>query len=100
MSNSRKTKPAQGDWIDLSMRSWQLGMDMVMVMSLRSARILAGGAIGRREANRMVSEKLLAAAQFGAAWSRLGPGPTGATGHMLDFYGPRVRRNRRRLTRR
>lgn len=101
MSKSRNISRTDADWVGLSIRSWQLGVDMAMVMGLRSARILAGGTIGRREANRMVTEKMVAAAELGAAWTGAAmPDPAVAADRLLDFYGPRVRRNRRRLLRR
>lgn len=89
------------DWMGLSLRSWQLGLDAAAVMGLRSMRIVAGGAIGRREANRMLSEKIAAAADLGPAYARaMTPTPAEAADTLLDIYGPRVRRNKRRLSRR
>lgn len=78
----------------------RLGADIQRVMTLRMMRIAAGGAIGRREAQLMVSEKIAA---FGEA--QVAMATALAAGHSLDIahkramtpYRRRVGANRRRL---
>ena len=71
-------------------------------MALRLVRIAAGGARGKAETQRMMSEKLaaLAEAQAAVAASAIEGGSSHRAGKkMLGVYGKRVRANRRRLSR-
>ena len=77
---------------------WILWADATMVVWLRSARLMGGGAPAKREAERMVSEKVDAVSE--ALWdvARLGPAngvETAAT--ALRPFKRRVSANRKRL---
>ena len=74
---------------------------MSMVIWLRSMRMMAGGKLADREAERMVSEKVTAAMTL---WPALMAGgieqlAEEATGRALEHYGKPVRANRKRLSR-
>ncbi len=87
-------------WMALWMNAARLGCEAQSVMALRVLRLAAGGARGRREANRMVTEKpaALAEAQMAAIVAAMNgaPGPKAAKA-MLKVYRKRVRGNKRRL---
>ena len=88
-------------WESLAMGTWLLSMEAAQVMWLRSLRIMAGGKIGQNEAQRMISEKLLANALL---WPALAAGgfaqsPEQIGARTLQHYGKPVRANRRRLSR-
>lgn len=92
-------KRGDDDWFSLSMRSWQLGMEAAAVMQLRSWRMMQGGKLAEREASRMFSEKMTAAMQLGSAMATtFNPTAASMTDAALDLYGPKIRRNRRRLS--
>ena len=77
-------------WFDLAM----LALESQQVIALRMLRLAAGGAGAQREARRMVSEKIVAAA---GANARL---MTGASpGSVVRSYRKKVRANARRLKR-
>jgi len=89
-------------WLALSAQAALLGWDAQQVIALRLVRIAAGGARGRAETQRMMTEKFAAAvaAQAVVAASAI----EGGAGHragkkLLGVYGKRVRANRRRLSR-
>src|ERR1700727_2998621 len=89
-------------WFALSSQAALLNFEAQGVMALRMMRLAAGGARGRSEAQRMVTEKIAARteAQAAAASAAI----TGGDGHrvakkVLGIYRKRVRGNRRRLTR-
>lgn len=86
---------------ELMFRAWLLGFDALTVVWLRSVRIGAGGAVAEREAQRMVGEKVSAAAeaQWRLASGAFGLAPLSILSGLMQFYAPRVRSNRRRLTR-
>jgi len=72
------------------------------VIGLRMMRLAAGGAAGTREAQRMVVEKAVAAAQAQAAAGMAlatGRGSHAAARAAAKPYRRAVRANRRRLTR-
>jgi hypothetical protein len=48
-------------WMSLAMKAWQIGLEAQSVIILRMLRLAAGGARAEAEANRMVTEKILAA---------------------------------------
>ena len=80
---------------------WKLGFDTTMlalesqtVIGLRLAKLATGGAAAQAEAQRMVSEKVLAAGQAAVT---LGTG--GSTHTVLKSYRRKVGANRRRLLR-
>jgi len=81
------------------LKSWmnlmRLGLESQHVIALRMARLSQGGAIGQAEANRMVMEKLTAAALASATIMA-------GAGHdkVVQDYRRTVRANARRLKRR
>lgn len=77
-------------WFDMA----TMTMDASFVIPLRLAKIAAGGAAGTREANGMVTEKLLAANR--AAITLMTGGKPEAV--MRDYLG-KVQANRKRLSR-
>ncbi len=78
-----------GPWFQLAM----LTAEAQQVMWLRMMRLAAGGPGAKREAERMVSEKVTAA---GAAAGRLMTGATADS--VVRGYRRKVRANARRLT--
>jgi hypothetical protein len=87
-------------WIGISLDAWRLGFEASTVIALRTAKIAAGGAAGRAESERMVQEKIDAAAALGAkAMSGgLGASPASMSARTLSHYRRRVAANRRRLS--
>jgi hypothetical protein len=84
-------------------RAAQAGWEAGAVIALRSMRLAAGGALAQREAQRMVTEKMLAGveAQTAAATAMMtGRGIDRATKSASAVYRRKVRANRRRLSRR
>ena len=94
--------PLWTSWFDLAADSWRLGLEAQTVVGLRLAKLAAGDAAAVTEAQRMVSEKVMAAAeaQTRAALDVF----SGQTQHTpkrtLALYRRKVRANRRRLSRR
>jgi hypothetical protein len=89
-------------WFDLTADSWRLGLEAQSVVALRLTKLAAGDAAALAEAQRMVTEKVLAAAE--AQTRTLGEVMTGQ-GHLapkrnLALYRRKVRANRKRLSRR
>ena len=87
-------------WIGIGMDAWALGLEASTVIGLRTLKIAAGGPAATAEANRMVQEKIDAAAelQMLAMTGGLGVTAPGATKKALALYRRKVRANRRRLT--
>ena len=86
---------------NLAFDSWMLGFEAASVMWLRGFRLMAGGKLAQREAERMISEKVVANAML-LPFLALGgfdqtPGQLGA--RTLSHYAKPVRANRRRLSR-
>jgi hypothetical protein len=69
-----------------------MAVDASLVIPLRLAKIAAGGGAGTREANGMVTEKLMAANRA-AVMLATGGKPEA----VLRHYGRKVRANRKRL---
>ena len=94
-------KSQETGWPALAVESWMLGAEMSMVIWLRTLRMMTGGAIAEREAERMVSEKVTAGMRFWPAMMAGGFDQSGEemTRRALAHYGPPVRANRRRLSR-
>jgi hypothetical protein len=92
-----KTNPWLGIWFD----SLALSLDIQAVVALRVLKIARGGASGRAEARRTVTEKIAAASalQALAVTGRLGTAPAQATARVVAHYAPKVRANRKRLAR-
>jgi hypothetical protein len=86
----------------LALTTFQLAAEAQQVASLRMLRLMAGGAIARREMNRMVTEKVwtFAQASMAAAMaSGSGRSRIGLAEDALGLYRGKVRANRRRLGR-
>ena len=81
------------DWLRLIFDATLLGMETQRVVSLRLARLAAGGAAAEAEAQRMVLEKGTA---FMEAATTLAFG--GSAGTVIRRYRSHVRANERRLT--
>jgi hypothetical protein len=71
-------------------------------MALRSVKLAQGGTSAQTEARRMLTEKVTAGLQLQqkVLAGGLGVTPQGAARKVLAHYGPRVRANRKRLSRR
>ena len=81
-------------WVDSSL----LLADAATVMAMRSWRMMLGGAVADREAERMVAEKVEAMFELaGALASGRVRTPAVAARKAVSVYGKRVRANRRRL---
>jgi hypothetical protein len=90
-------------WVVLTMRAFQLSWEAQSVIALRMLRLASGDVRGQAELNRMVVEKITAAAEAqvaAAAASRNGHKDHVVAGKALSVYKKRVRANRRRLSER
>jgi len=87
------------DWSQIALDSWMLGAEACLVIGLRGARLMGGGAEACREARLMVSEKVEAGRELGTALFSGGMGatPKAVVGNTVAFYLDGVRANRRRL---
>ena len=89
-------------WVVLTMRAFQLSWEAQSVIALRMLRLASGDVRGQAELNRMVVEKITAAAEAqvaAAAAIMNGHKDHVVAGKALSVYKKRVRANRRRLTR-
>lgn len=90
--------PDYAAWSQLWFDGWALWYDAATVMWLRSARIAGGGALGTRESQRMISEKLAVNGQLAMQLMTGGlTNPHAAATTAVRTYGRTVRANRRRL---
>jgi len=89
-------------WFGLGLEAWSLALEASSVMALRTVRIAAGGAAANREVAAMVSEKVTSglALQAKVLTAGLGASPQAMTAKTIAHFRPKVRANRRRLTRR
>ena len=87
-------------WIGIGMDAWSLGLEASTVIGLRTLKIAQGGSGGLAEAERMVSEKVEAAAvlQMRAITGDLGGTPASVSARTIAHYRRKVRANRRRLS--
>lgn len=87
-------------WFSLAVDSWSLGMEASTVVGMRMLRLSQGGPAAADEAERMVREKLEAAADLGALaiTGRLGATSETAASRTLKHIRGKVRANRARLT--
>jgi hypothetical protein len=88
-------------WVVLTMRAFQLSWEAQSVIALRMMRFASGDVRGQAELNRMVVEKITAAAeaQVAAAAAMMnGHKDHVIAGKALTVYKKRVRANRRRLS--
>ena len=88
-------------WPELAIEGWMLGAEMSAVIWLRSLRMMTGGRLATREAERMVGEKVTAAMTLVPAIlaGGLGQSAEEATGRAIAHYSKPVRANRKRLSR-
>lgn len=77
-------------WFDMAM----LGFEAQQVFWLRTMKLAKGGKRGEREARRMMTEKITAAAEAGQSLA-LGASPRS----VVSGYRRKVRANARRLSR-
>lgn len=89
-------------WFGIGLHAWSLGLEASTVMGLRTLKIAQGGARGRAEARRMVSEKVEAATalQLRALTGGLGATPASASARAIAHYRRKVKANQRRLNKR
>ncbi|WP_420480736.1 hypothetical protein [Bradyrhizobium japonicum] len=82
------------DWEYRTMWNWMmLGLESNRVIGLRIAKLMRGGKAAQREAQRMVSEKVLAAAKAGTSLM------AGASGNkIVEQYRRKVAANAKRLS--
>ncbi len=83
-----------GPWWQLGIDTALLGLEAQAVIGLRLTKLAAGGAAAQAEAQRMVSEKILAA---GEAAMQIASGAS--TGAVVAGYRRKVRANHQRLSR-
>lgn len=90
------------DWMSLAFDGWRLGAEASAVIAMRMAKIATGDAAAIAEAQRMVSEKIEAAAllQWKAMTGGLGTTPERQAKATIGHYRKAVGKNRRRLRRR
>lgn len=94
-------RPAEKTWPALAFDSWLLMGEASTVIWLRSMRLMMGGPLANREAQRMISEKLttgmtLMPALMAGGMTQSAEALSAAT---LAHYARPVRANRRRLSR-
>lgn len=84
----------------LAISAWWLWAEANMVIWQRLVLIGMGGAAGKDEARRMVTEKFAANAELALLLATgTYPTPETAAQGTIDFYGKRVSANRKRLAR-
>ncbi len=89
-------------WLLVGLKAMQIAIEAQSVIALRMLRLAAGGARMEAEAYRMVTEKVVAAAEAQAAAAAAvirGQSNHAAAAKGLNVYKRRVRANRRRLSR-
>jgi hypothetical protein len=94
-------KSLYGAWFDLAIDSWRLAADSQTVIAMRMMKLAAGDAAAAAEAQRMVSEKIIAA---GEVQGRIFAEALTGQAHLspqrtLTHYRRKVAANRRRLAR-
>ncbi len=95
------TKTPTKSWPELAIEGWLLGAEISAVIWMRSVRMMTGGKLAGREAERMVSEKVTAAMTLVPAIMAGGVGQSAeeVTGRAIAHYRAPVRANRKRLSR-
>lgn len=88
-------------WTSLAFDTWALGVEASAVIGLRMMKLAAGGAAAQAEAQRMVSEKVVAGLTLPmlAATGQLGASAPAVASGSLTHLRRKVRANRRRLSR-
>ena len=93
-SASRAMSHAQALGMDL----WMLGLESAAVIGMRSFKLAMGGDATGAETQRMVAEKITAAAELPMVMAGAGPSPEAAMKSAVRHYTKKVRANRRRLS--
>ena len=90
------------DWTSLAWQSWSLAVDASAVIAMRLAGFARLEEDSLVEAQRMISEKIEAAAfiQTKALTGGLGRSPAAGAQKVVSHYRKAVAKNRRRLSRR
>ena len=90
----------RNQWFHAATQVWGASIDAMMVIALRTARIARGGETGAAEARLMVQEKIDAGMelQAKALQGKLGTSPESILAKTVAHYRPKLRANRRRLT--
>ena len=90
------------DPMSVALGYWNLGLEAATVIGLRMPRLLAGNPAAALEAQKMVAEKIEAAAllQWKAMTGALGTSPLSVMHASTTHYRRAIRKNRRRLSRR
>lgn len=88
------------DWTSLAFDSWRLAWEASTVIGMRLAQFSLPHASNPAEAQRMVAEKIQAAAeiQMKALTGALGATPHAAARKTVAHYRKKVNSNRRRLS--
>ncbi|MBE7245646.1 MAG: hypothetical protein INR63_11880 [Actinomycetospora chiangmaiensis] len=92
MRGRRRTAGGPSGWLTMGTEIAMLGVEAQMVIGQRIAMLMVGGPKARREAQRMVTEKVLAA---GSAAATIAMG--GTPRKVVRGYRRKVQANRRRL---
>ena len=95
------TRTPAASYTRLAFDFWALSLEASQVMWLRGMRMMAGGPLATREAERMLAEKVEAALTL---WPAIASGGIGQSveevgARALRHYRKPVRANRRRLAR-
>ena len=87
-------------WIGIGVNAWALGVEASSVIVIRTLKIAQGGSAGTAESERMVQEKMDAAAELQrlALTGGLGLTPATAAKKTVAHYRRKVRANQRRLS--
>ncbi|WP_242130428.1 hypothetical protein [Sphingobium sp. Sx8-8] len=97
----KRTTMRQPHPMIIALDYWKLGMEAATVINLRLPKLWAGNPAAVTEAQRMVSEKIEAAAilQWKAMTGALGTNPLSILQASTAHYRKAVGKNRRRLSR-
>lgn len=89
------------DWMKAGFDFWRLGTEASTVMTMRLARMAAGGPAGTAEAELMVAEKVRALIELQTKMmtGALGTTPLSSTQATLKHYRRKVAANKKRLSR-
>ena len=90
----------KNQWLRAGISAWALGVEASTVIALRMMKMARGGPAAKREARRMVNEKIKANLdlQAKAMTGRLGRTPESVAEKTAAHYLPKVKANRRRLS--
>jgi hypothetical protein len=94
---TRKSK--NPNWFGIGMDAWALAAESNLVIAQRMAALTFGGPAALKEAERMVSEKVVANVTLGfdLMTGKLGASPEAIASNSIAHYSKAVRANGRRL---